>query len=40
MRNALILPIGTMMFCSTDPGNTYTDTTWTQVAQGTVLLSA
>lgn len=40
MRNALTPPIGTMMFCSADPGNTYTGTTWTQVTQGTVLLSA
>lgn len=38
--NALTPPIGTMMFCSADPGNTYTGTTWTQVTQGTVLLSA
>ena len=40
MRNALTPPIGAMMFCSTDPGNTYTGTSWTQIAQGTVLLSA
>ncbi len=40
LKAALTPPVGTMMYSSANPGNTYTGTTWTQVGQGTVLLSA
>lgn len=40
LTKALTPPVGTMMYSSANPGNTYSGTTWSQVGQGTVLLSA
>lgn len=40
LRNALLPPIGSYMHCKTNPAIHYTGTTWTKIAEGTVLLSA
>lgn len=40
LKTDLTPPVGTMMFCSVNPGNTYTGTTWTQMTQGSALLSS
>ena len=40
IKSILLPPIGSFLYCSTDPGNYYTDTVWTQVTEGTVLLAS
>ena len=39
IKGILIPPIGSFLYCASDPGDYYLDTTWTQVAEGTVLLA-
>lgn len=39
IKSILIPPIGSFLYCASDPGDYYLDTTWTQVAEGTVLLA-
>lgn len=40
VRAALTPPVGTMMFSSSNPSTMYTGTTWVQMNEGTVLISA
>ena len=40
LKTALTPPVGTMMYCNTDPSATYEGTVWTEVAGGTILMSA
>lgn len=40
IKSMLMPPIGSFLYCSSNPGDYYPDTVWTQIAEGTALLAS